>query len=136
MKIEQLPEWAAVLISIIALVVSLMERRANEKRLEREELRRLLHNFLLPFQTIMGRTRKRFDYLTNGLRTGQELPVLEFPPNMMRKVFEQLSDDRKLFWHFEIGQLQKDDEEAVVLIRQYASQSRLDYRFQKGVRRV
>ena len=132
MSNEHIPEWAAVVISTIALVVSLLERRSNEKRVEREELRRLLDTFLRPLQAIMDRTHKRFEYLTNGLVTGGELHVLEYAPAMMRDVFEHLPDNRKLFWHFEIGQLQKDDQDAVDLIRQYSNRSRVHPRFQKA----
>jgi hypothetical protein len=131
MKIEQLPDWVAIAISIVALFISLLERRANEKRQVREEFRQVLDNFLLPLQTIMARTHETFQYLSNGLRPSVELRVFEFSPSMMRDMFERLSDERKIFWQVEINQLQKDDQQAVALIDQYVSRTLVDPKFKK-----
>jgi hypothetical protein len=126
MKTEQLPEWFAVAISIISLVVSVVESRSNKKRVEREEFRLLLDNFLLPLRTILTRTRKGFEYLTKGL----EINRLEYSPQNLRDLFGHLPDERKVFWQLEIGQLQDDDGEAVDLIDNYVSRSRVDAKFQ------
>jgi hypothetical protein len=129
MKIEELPEWTAVVISVIALVISLLERRASERRAERAEFRQLLDNFLLRLEAIFGRTRKRAEYLMKDM---QDLHFLEYPPSVMRSFYEPLSDTRKLYWQVEIRQLQRDDQEAVHLISRCAHQTLVDPKFRKA----
>jgi hypothetical protein len=127
---EHLPEWSAVVISVVALLISVLESRASRKRLERRDSQLLLDNFLLPLRTIMNRTAAGFENLTRG--HANEVHRLEYFPGHLRNVFENLPDERKLFWQFEIEQLQKDDLEAVQLIDQYASRALVDPAFQEA----
>ena len=130
MNADKMPDWVAIIISIIALGITLWEKRANQERAERDEYRSLLESFLLPLKTILNRTLTGFTDLTRGHK--KEGLHLEYYPHKLRGFFEGLTDERRMFWRLEIAQLQKDNEDAVRLIDQYESRTRLNPLFQES----
>jgi hypothetical protein len=147
MNLDHLTDWIAILISVAALGFTLWERLATRRELkeqerrlqqqeerakrehEQQEFRTLLESFLLPLQTSLVRASKGFNYLKHGHEP--EVSRLEYFPETLRMEFEKLSDERRVFWQVEIGQLHQHNDDAVQLIDTYASRSRLNPQFRQ-----
>jgi hypothetical protein len=98
----------------------MLEQLYNRRREKKERLRKLLEEFLLPFDGILKTTYKMFTELCDE----RELANLEYDPGRLQEYFSKLpeGDPRKKLWKVHIELLQTENRKAQELIDRFYGQ--------------
>jgi hypothetical protein len=120
--VEAIKTWSPILVPLLTLLAGTgwLQYILNRRREKKERLRKLLEEFLLPFDGILKTTHKLF----TALQDERELANLEYDPGRLQDYFSKLPEDnpRKKLWKVQIELLQTENRKAQELIDRFYGQ--------------